>query len=163
MCDGLFKGFKWGDLRRLSSKELPTKPGVYVLRLVVNEYVGPADLRERVGKAYSKASALLDKAGWRELSNYFGKRVERIRRIDPVKCPVIYIGATGKGTGTLRSRFRDLAGLRHTIFYPVFSLILAGWDIDFGWTEAEDAFNVESRLKRQYIEVHGDMPALNKG
>lgn len=60
-----------------------------------------------------------------ELSSYFGRRVERIRSINPVKCPVIYIGASGYGVGTLRSGFKDLAGLRHTIFYPVFILLSA--------------------------------------
>ena len=163
VCDEVFKDFQWGDLKKLGRRELPMSRGVYVLRLVVDESEEPSDLYQRVDAAYARALELLEKSGWRELKGYFGKRVKRIKNIDPVKCPVIYIGATGRGSGNLRSRFQNLAGLRHTIFYPVFALLLAGWDIDFGWMEFEDAFSLENQLMTRYKAVHKDIPALNKG
>ena len=91
VCDDVFKDFQWGDLKKLSRRELPMSRGVYVLRLVVDESEQPSDLYQRVDAAYAQASELLEKSGWRELNRYFGSRIERINNIDPVKCPVIYI------------------------------------------------------------------------
>ena len=116
-------------------------------------------------RAYEVGVEMLMGASWRELWSYYGSRLDRLKRVNPILCPVIYIGGTGKGKGTLRSRFRDLAGLRHTTFYPVFVLLLAGCEIDYGWkplTSSAEAFNHEERVKRGYLEVHGELPPLNK-
>lgn len=64
ICDGLFKGFKWGSLKMLKSRELPAKRGVYILRLVVDETAEPSALYEGVDLAYSEGFSLLEKAGW---------------------------------------------------------------------------------------------------
>ena len=159
-CDGVFRGFQWNDLKSLTLNNVPKLPGVYVLRLVdVN------GLADRVRRAYEEGLELLRRASWRELWRYYGARLERLKRIDTSRCPVIYIGGTGRGGGTLRSRLYDLAGVRHTAFYPTFTLLLAGCDIDYGWMalpSGAEAFNYEEQVKREYVKVHGSLPPLNE-
>jgi len=144
---------------------LPKKPGVYVLKLAVSEDEDLIALRKRILKAYGIARDILKKASWRRLTKYWGSRIERINRIDPLTCPTIYIGGTGKGKGTIRSRFTDLAGLRHTIFPCILALRLAGLNIDFGYktvNTGQEAFKTEQELIKRYIKIHGKPPALNE-
>lgn len=163
-CDSLFKNFTWINLASASSKDLPKKPGVYVLRLDVEENEDYLALKNKVKKAYNIAKQLVKKAGWRKLEENWKSKIERIRNIDPFLCPVIYIGGTGKGSGTLRMRFTDLAGIRHVIFPCILSLRLAGVIIYFGFRTVDigrEAFKLEEVLIKEYIKIHKKLPALN--
>jgi len=165
ICDFLFRDFVWVNLASTLDSELPKKPGTYVLRLVISRDENPLILKGRVLEAYSAAMAILKKVKWERLTKYWGPRIERLKRIDPLTCPTIYIGSTGKGKGTIRSRFADLAGLRHTIFPCVLALRLVGWDIEFGYkivSKGEEAFKIEERLMREYMKTHGMSPPLNE-
>jgi len=69
------------------------------------------------------------------------------------------------GDTSIRSKYRDLAGRRHTALYPVLALLLAGWKLDYGFkttSSREEAMELERRLKEEYIKVHGRLPALVK-
>ena len=165
ICDFLFKDFEWVDLATTMDSALPKRPGIYALRLNIGENEDSLTLRNKILEAYNIAMSILKKANWRRLTKYWGPRIERIKRIDPLTCPIIYIGGTGKGEGTIRSRFADLAGWRHTIFPCILALRLAGWNIHFGYrtvNRGEEAFKMEEKLIRQYMEIHGTPPALNK-
>ena len=164
VCDFPFEGFTWVDLATVLDRDLAKKPEVFVLRLIVEKNEDPLVLRGKVLEAYSAGIEILRKAKWKRLTKYWGPRFERLKRIDPSTCPVIYIGGTGKGTGTIRSRFADLAGWRHTIFPCILALRLVGWNIQFGYktvSKGEEAFKTEKELIRKYTKIHGKLPALN--
>ncbi len=164
ICDYLFKHFRWVNLATVSDKDLPNEPGVYVLRLVYSDN-DVDEVRRGVLRSYSIGIEILRRAKWARLSRYWGPRIERIRRIDPSQCPVLYIGCSGKGSGTIRTRFRDLAGLRHTIFPCIFVLRLADIDIAFGFitfSNGAKAFEQEKRILREYRGLHGRLPPLNE-
>ncbi len=160
-CDPLFTEFEWSDLKSLSHKDLPDRPGVYTLRIADH----PNEASIKVKQARSLGADLLSKASWRQLWKHYWPRLARLEAIDPSTCPVIYIGGTGRGSGSIKTRFQDLAGWRHTIFFPVFVLLLAGCNIDYGWktlNTATEAFNYEENLKQRCRAIHGRPPALNK-
>jgi len=150
ICDNLFKAFRWYDLENIRSSKLPSKPGVYVIRV-----------RERGNepiKVYNGFVKLLDKLQWKEFKRYVISRLERLRRIG--KCPIIYIGAA---PSSIKSRYRDLSGVRHTVHYPILALLMGGWKLEYGFkivnTKGE-AKNLERKLKEEYKRVHNKLPAL---
>ena len=121
-------------------------------------------LNSGLKSVYNIAKQLVKKADWRKLEENWKSKIERIRNIDPFLCPVIYIGGTGKGSGTLRMRFTDLAGIRHVIFPCILSLRLAGVIIYFGFRTVDigrEAFKLEEVLIKEYIKIHKKPPALN--
>ena len=110
---------------------------------------------------------VLGKTGWHEFLRYVNSRLNRLRRIGD--CPVIYIGSTsglrseGSATSSIRSRYVDLAGRRHTAFFPILALLLAGWRLDYGFLTVNthtEAKKLEKRLKEVYRRIHGRLPAL---
>ena len=159
-CDEVFRVFEWHDIRTLESGDVDAEPGVYALRLVNFKEESIGELKQRT---LTFADSTLNRARWRELSHNFIPRVERLKGLDPQSCPIIYLGATGKGRGNLRDRFKDLSGIRHTIFYPVFCLLSTGWEIEYGWKTVNlDSFKEEDRLNEEYRRVHHSLPCLVK-
>ncbi len=150
ICSSLFNGFVWRDLEDIDPSELPNTPGVYVIRI-----------KERVGDpidAYNKFLKVFGEIRWRAFMEYVMNRLERLKRIG--ECPVIYIGAAPK---SLRTRYEDLIGRRHTVMFPILALVLAGWKLEYGYMQVkskEEAKSLEDRLKREYTRIHGNLPAL---
>lgn len=146
-CDQIFADFRWYDLVTIRMKMLPKDAGVYAVRV-----------RER-GKPVewitSRSHALLGKIGWFSLENYVLSRIRRLENIGD--CPVIYIGAAPT---SLRGRYKDMCGERHTAFYPIVALLFAGWKLDFGSFEDNEPAKKERLLKEQFRKVHGTLPAL---
>lgn len=148
-CDPVFHGFLWHELSTLGASDLPKKPGVYVIRIIER---GDDPMRAK----YLLEDIIL-KTRWSELIKYVGNRLIRILQIRD--CPVIYIGSTE----SIRSRYKDLAGRRHTAFFPILALLLSGWKLDYGFkivSSKSEAEQMERELKRKYICIHGILPAL---
>jgi len=69
-------------------------------------------------------------------------------------------GTQKHSKNTLKGRYREFS-LRHTTMYPIWALLYFNWDLEFGWRETEDPGRVESQLKQQYKERHGNrLPAI---
>ncbi|RLE67503.1 MAG: hypothetical protein DRJ43_07325 [Thermoprotei archaeon] len=152
-CDEVFREFWWSELTRIDPRRLPREPGVYAIRVLER---GRDPLY-----VYDEAMKWLNKTRWSALISYAGRRLRRLRRIG--ECPVIYIGATTGRRGHIRSRYRDLAGVRHTALFPILALLLAGWRLEYGYTitkSSKEAKELEKRIKDQYRSVHGRPPAL---
>ncbi len=148
-CDRLFSDFKWHELASLRAEQLPRVPGVYVVR-VIERGVDPAEARERLLNVISETN-------WVELLSFVKDRLMRLNRIGD--CPVIYIGSSSN----IRVRFKDLAGLRHTAFFPVLTLLLGTWRLDYGFKTTgsrDEALRLEEWLKMKYAAIHGGPPAL---
>ncbi|OYT37471.1 MAG: hypothetical protein B6U89_07240 [Desulfurococcales archaeon ex4484_58] len=148
-CDVLLDGFLWRELVEIDPSELPRNPGVYVIR--VFEYGDPIDELIRGFKSF------ISKTRWIELSRYVESRLKRLYRIG--ECPLIYIGSAN----SIRSRYLDLAGKRHTIFFPVLILLYGGWKLDYGFKTTQnkdEAEMLEEELKNKYKSIHGTLPAL---
>ena len=158
MCDYLFNGFRWGELVGIRARDLPNEPGVYVIRVIERGL--------NVESTISYLNDVLGRTKWYEFLRYVNSRLNRLRRIGD--CPVIYIGSTSglRGVGaksSIRSRYVDLAGRRHTAFFPILALLLAGWRLDYGFKTTNshsEAKELEERLKKEYREIHGALPAL---
>jgi len=157
ICDYLFTDFLWRDLESIHPSTLPNRPGVYVIRV---RRAGDAPV-----EAYKGFLKLFENLKWVEFKSYLENRLARVLNVHEA-CPVICIGATtGSRNPSIRSRYRDLAGRRHTALYPVLALLLAGWKLDYGFkttSSREEAMELERRLKEEYIKVHGRLPALVK-
>jgi len=158
-CDYLFEGFKWGELVSIKVRDLPNEPGVYVIRVIERGLSVEDTIRE--------LNDMLGRTGWYEFLRYVDSRLNRLWRIGD--CPVIYIGSTsglrseGSATSSIRSRYVDLAGRRHTAFFSILALLLAGWRLDYGFLTVNthrEARNLERKLKEEYRRVHGRLPAL---
>lgn len=146
-CDQIFADFRWNNLVALRMEMLPKDAGVYAVR--VRERGKPVEW------ILSRSHALLGKISWRSFENYVLSRIRRLEKI--LGCPLIYIGAAPT---SLRGRYKDMCGERHTAFYPILALLFAGWKLDFGWFEDEEARKREQLLKEQYLKIHGALPAL---
>lgn len=146
-CNQIFANFRWNDLATIRMEMLPKNAGVYAVRV-----------RER-GKPIewiiSCSHALLGEINWFHFEEYVVSRIRRLRNIGG--CPLIYIGAAPT---SLRGRYKDMCGERHTAFYPIVALLFAGWKLDFGWFEDGEPAKKERLLKKQYRKVHGALPAL---
>jgi len=148
-CDPVFHGFLWHELSTLRATDLPKKPGVYAIR-IIEKGDDPIKVKYRLEN-------VILKTGWNELIKYVGNRLIRVLQIRD--CPVIYIGSTE----SIRSRYKELAGRRHTAFFPILALLLNGWKLDYGFKTAlseNKAIQLERDLKRKYIGIHGTLPAL---
>jgi hypothetical protein len=150
VCDPIFKDFEWCELAtlRVRDNRLDGK-GVYALRV-----------RERgdaVGNIISDVKKCLDKLGWLEFEDFVMSRVSRLENIQ--ECPIIYVGAA---PNTLKGRYRDLCGRRHTALFAVLALLHGGWKLEFGWLKCDNPLQKEKILKEQYRNVHGKLPALMK-
>ena len=144
-CDSLFDKFQWKDITTVDpKKDLPQTRGLYILRV-----------RERgqsVEDVISSVPELLHEIHWPSLREYIKNRVTRLKQIG--NCPVIYVGA-----GLLRDRFKAWQ-FCHTVMYPVWGLLWAGWKIDYGWLKHEKSQEGEKLLKQQYKNIHECLPAL---
>ena len=128
---------------------LPRKPGVYATRVI-----------ERGGgliNARLKLEEIVLQTGWDELTRYVASRLARIFRIRD--CLLIYIGSADN----IKSRFKDLAGRRHTAFFPILALLLSKWKLDYGFktvSSKKEAEWLEEELKKKYQKMHRFLPAL---
>ncbi len=148
-CDQILKGFRWHELSTLKSSQLPREPGVYIIRVI--------EKGEDLINAKLKLKEIVLQSGWDELIRYVTNRLTRLFRIR--NCPLIYIGSTGN----IRSRFKDLAGRRHTAFFPILALLLSGWKLDYGFrivASKNAAEHLEEELKKKYQRIHGFLPAF---
>ena len=148
-CDHLFKGFHWHELPTLKASQLPKKPGVYTIRVI--------ERGEDLINTKLKLEEIVLQTEWSELTRYVTRRLTRISHIRD--CPLIYIGSTDN----IKSRFMDLAGRRHTAFFPVLALLLSKWKLDYGFktvSSRKEAEQLEEKLKKEYQKIHGFLPAL---
>jgi hypothetical protein len=150
-ANDLFEDFTFADIR---TAEPPHEKGVYVIRV-----------RERGTDPNEILAALaphIRTLHWKMAGDFLKNRIGRIRRIDS-RCPIIYIGSAGTGTRsrhTLAGRYQDLAR-RHTARYPVFALLLSGWELDVGWKVTDRPKETEAFLKAEYRQRQkGRLPAL---
>jgi len=60
----------------------------------------------------------------------------------------------------LKSIYNDLCGRRNTIFYPVLALLVAGWNLQWGFNKTVQSKMVEKELVDRYKEIHEVYPAL---
>lgn len=127
-CDHILEGFRWHELSILKASHLPSKPGVYVIRVIKRG--------ESLIKVKLRLDEIILQAGWDKLNRYVASRLVRIFRIK--YCPLIYLGSTDN----IKLRFKDLAGRRHTAFFPILALMLSKWRLDYG-------FKMVSSKKRQ--------------
>lgn len=146
-CDHIFTDFQWKNLVTLNPQQLPSRKGVYTIRI--------SKRGEPIERIIARAHEFLAKLNWSTFENHVLSRVHRLREI--TDCPLIYIGAAPT---SLPSRYKDLCGKRHTAFYAIVSLLSAGWKLDFGWKEDKKPLQKEEQLKRQYSRVHGKLPAI---
>lgn len=147
-CDHIFTNSQWYDLVKA---ELTRSAGVYIIRIRKEG--------KPIPEAISYIKDFIEKAKWPPLRKYVLNRVDRLNKIR--ECPVIYIGAAPT---SLQKRYRDLCGRRHTVFFPILALFLADWELDFGIQKSkpEEARELENSLKAQYVQIHGNLPALVK-
>jgi len=150
-CNKLFTDFTWKDLETLDPKELPDVPGVYTIRI------------KQKGKPISEIKQhvenFLKKTNWKPFKQYVQNRISRLENIGG--CPIIYIGAA---PNTLRGRYEDLCGRRHTALYPILALLTANWKLQLGYkqTTKTEAKQTEQKLKQKYQQTHKTLPALVK-
>ena len=150
-CDDLFTEFEFQDLR---NAEPPDEKGVYVIR-VKRRGLSTIKIVEEIKQH-------LQGLKWELAKNYICSRIERLKKIN--QCPVIYIGSAGGKKGsknTLKGRYEELAGRRHTVMYPILALLYFGWELEFGWKVDNNPSDLEEELKRKYrIRHNGKLPAL---
>ena len=148
-CDHIFPRFRWERLVSIHQKQLPNRTGVYVIRI-----------RKRgipISEVISHTENLVNKIEWTAFKEYVLNRVNRVENIS--ECPVVYIGAAPT---SLRNRYKDLCGRRHTAFFPILTLLMNDWELDFGWLPTDKPREMEKSLKDQYIQIHDALPALVK-
>ena len=151
ICDPLFTYFRWCDLNSLSLNEIKSETGVYAIRYDSKGI--------DIDLTIQKTKNFFNQAQWGSLNDYVYNRLDRLKSI--VDCPILYIGsAPSIDAGGLKSRYRDLCGRRHTIFYPVLALLTAGWNLQWGFNKTDRPKMMEKELVDSYREIHGVYPAL---
>jgi len=148
-CDELFKDFKSGDLESLRPEGLPKNRGVYAIRI--------RGRGKPVNDVILSMEDFCRKTEWVPFSEYVLDRTTRLKNIG--ECPLVYIGAAPT---SLRSRYSDLCGRRHTGFYPILALLMNGWRLDYEYFETEKPKQFEKSLKDRYEKIHKSLPALVK-
>jgi len=152
-CDSLFKDFKWRQINSISLNEIQPETGVYAIRC--------ANKGLDIDQTIQKTKDFFGQAQWESLNSYVFNRLNRIKSIQD--CPIIYIGsAPSIKAGGLKSRYKDLSGRRHTIFYPVLALLIAGWGLQWGILPTKEPKVMEKEIVREYNKIHGAYPALLK-
>ena len=151
ICDPLFVGFRWHDLKSLSLNEIKPEIGVYAIKY--------SSKGLDIDHTIRKTKDFFNQAQWESLNDYVFNRLDRLKSI--VDCPILYIGsAPSIDAGGLKSRYRDLCGRRHTIFYPILALLIAGWSLQWGFNETDHPKMMEKELVDSYRDIHGVYPAL---
>ena len=150
-CNDLFDAF---EFTRFQDAEPPKRKGVYVIR--IHQRGTP------VGEVHEKAVGLAGSIGWDVAGRFLCSRLNRLSKIGD--CPTIYIGSAGTHPGsknTLHGRYLELAA-RHTAQYPIWALLSAGWELQYGWMVVDDhPGTAEEALKGRYRKAHGgNLPAL---
>ena len=149
-CDNLFRDFIYEDIRHAAP---PLLRGVYTIRV-----------RQRgqdVSEILTNSEKLLATLDWHIITTKAQSRLNRLQKIGT--CNTIYIGSAGTYTNsknTLRNRYNEFAG-RHTIMFPLWALLLHGWQLDYGWKAVDGASQFEAHLKSAYRQHHHEhLPAL---
>ncbi len=150
ICDKIFSNYKWRELVLLSPTDLPSSPGIYVIRIIEPG----KDLRN---VSYNLIENLA-KTKWRELIKYAYYRIRKLEYIS--NCPIIYIDHSVN----LKNRYRDIIYLKHSLSIVFLGMTMYGWRLDFGFVtigKTKLLKNYEEIINK-YIEIHGDLPAFNK-
>ena len=149
-CDNLFRDFIYEDIRHAAP---PLLRGVYTIRV-----------RQRgqdVSEILASTEKLLAGLDWHIITTKAQSRLNRLQNIGA--CNTIYIGSGGTHSDskyTLAGRYKDFAG-RHTIMFPLWALLLHGWQLDYGWKAVDGAKQFEAHLKSAYRQQHHEhLPAL---
>lgn len=149
-CADLFRDFIYEDIRHATP---PMLRGVYTVRV--------RQRGQAIAEILAKSEKLLSVLDWQIITTKAQSRLNRLQSISA--CDVIYIGSAGTYSGskhTLAGRYKDFAG-RHTIMFPLWALLLHGWQLDYGWKAADAADQFESQLKAAYRQQHHEhLPAL---
>lgn len=149
-CDTLFTNLEFSDIRTASP---PSRKGVYVIR-VKRRGAATDAIIEHVAQ-------LVAQLNWPVVGNKIQSRISRLANISD--CPIIYIGSAGTRAGsdnTLKGRYEEFSG-RHTAMYPVWALLLFGWQLEYGWWVVDEPARIEAELKLKYRAQHNSkLPAL---
>ena len=152
-CDSLFKDFKWRPLNSISLNKIQPETRVYAIRYDKKGL--------DIDQTILKTRDFFGQAQWESVNSYIFNRLNRLKSIQD--CPIIYIGsAPSIKAGGLKSRYKDLSGRRHTVFYPVLALLIAGWALQWGILPTKGPKAIEKEIVRNYNEIHGANPALLK-
>ncbi len=150
ICDKLFTNYKWRELVLLSPVDLPSKPGIYIIRIIDCG----RDLRDISYKLIED----LAKTRWGELIKYAYLRIRKLENIS--NCPVIYIDHSVN----LRNKYRDITHLKHSLSIVFLGMIMHGWRLDYGFkiTSRNKLLEEYEEILKKYTEIHGNVPAFNK-
>jgi len=150
-CESLFRDF---DFSNITTATPPKRKGVYVIQVKNRTQESPESIA-------AKAKQLISPIKWKLVEDYVMNRIKRLEKIS--SCPTIYIGSAGTrrtSKNTRKHRYDELTN-RHTIMYPVWALLYAGWKLDYGWKCSGDPSAEEKEYKRKYRDSHhGKDPAL---
>jgi len=91
------------------------------------------------------------RSGWASANNFIFNRISRISKISDY--PILYVGsAPSKRTG-LRGRYKDLSTRRHTVFYSILALLVADWELEYGWKRSKSPEKLEKELIHEYKKL----------
>ena len=150
-CEHLFRDFTWSKLDSLARKDVDKDIGIYAIKYRAKGL--------GIKQTIKKTKDFFNQAQWDSSHSYIFNRIDRIEDIRD--CPVIYLGsAPSVKSDGLRSRYTDLCGRRHTIFYSILALLVAGWDLQWGFLKTENPREMEKEIAYNYLEIHDRYPAL---
>ena len=93
----------------------------------------------------------------------FGKAKRRLERLQELSlsgedsCPILYLGCTNN----LYRRLDELLWGGHTANHAVWPLLVAKWELDYGWHQSTAYRDDETSLKELYRRQHsGSLPPL---
>ena len=153
-CDYLFKIFNFYDITQLDKNYIPGERGIYAIKI--------KEEGRNIDEIMNQIDIILKKLNWNIVANHIGNRIQRLKNIDPKECPIIYVGSAGskgQGKNTLRSRLDEFKN-RHTIMYPIWTMIYFGWKLEYGWHISDEPLDEEKDFKQSYEKIHGSLPAL---
>ena len=150
VCATTFDSFTYQPLQAASP---PASKGVYVIR--ISRPGAP------IPDVFRASKAAIERLRWPMVEKHAVSRLDRVARI--ADCPILDIGSAGTAESskhTLKGRYEDFGG-RHTIMFPLWSLLFHEWELEYGWVADSAAAQLEIRLKSRYRDIHeGKLPAL---
>lgn len=154
-----FLGFDSGDARRVLRPDGRRQYGVYMLWV-----------QQRGGNvAHLEVADLFpfEAGAWPLVDEEFQRVAQpRLEAVTACDCDIVYIGRSGVPSTQrdLYCRFREYANGGHSGWPAVWALVAQGWQLQFGYRQAEYPAAAERQLMCEYADAHGDaqaMPAFN--
>ncbi len=149
-CASKFGGFTYQPLQTATP---PASKGIYVIR--VSRPGAP------ISQILKGSHAAIERLRWPMVQKQARSRLDRLARIE--ECPIVYIGSAGTAESsrhTLKGRYDDFGG-RHTVMFPLWTLLFHQWELEYGWVTDPAPALLEASLKTQYRQLHdGKLPAL---